>query len=494
MNKDDLIAEFDAAGSGFGSNMYFFDVRYIVTDICCDRLERLPYNDHSAGKRDSLSQEELKLVVGRWLSERCGANHNFRVSALFSIFDIDELSAFIKETHAASLNDTFWVKSADEEISWADVSLYRKDYDENISRFCLGEKIQWDEENKADLSAAPELVTNGSFHRGFDKYGNDILFYKRSSDMGMEAYCEVMASEIAELIAPGVTVRYSLVDKWDKKLSECRFFTDEQTGFVPYYCFNIKQRPEMDEILAFFERIGGEDLFRRMQVLDALTFNTDRHLNNFGILMDNDTLKLNGMAPIFDLNLSLFGDMQDASFDDFYSAATSHRPCIGQDFIQIGRNMMTDSIRDAVKNVADFSFSFRGDDVFKPWRVEKIERIVREQAKALLSEEEITVRQLYVNWKSEKTKEDEKKYEMIVSLAHDFVSELETAIQKTSYKDYDISIMEDAELRSAEVYIDDPDGKGTVTLSFIGHSITQTGRQFPEDLISRICDIYERYR
>ena len=29
--------------------------------------------------------------------------------------------------------------------------------------------------------------------------------------------------EIAELIAPGATVRYSLVDRWEKKLSECRW-------------------------------------------------------------------------------------------------------------------------------------------------------------------------------------------------------------------------------------------------------------------------------
>ena len=104
------------------------------------------------------------------------------------------------------------------------------------------------------------------------------------------------------------------------------------------------------------------------------------------------------------------------------------------------------------------------------------------------------MRQLYIDWKSVKTREDEKKYEMMISLAHGLVSELETAILETPYNDYDISIMEDAELRSAEVYIDYPDGKGTVTLSFIGHSITQTGKQFPDDLISKICDIYERYR
>jgi hypothetical protein len=42
-------------------------------------------------------------------------------------------------------------------------------------------------------------------------------------------------------------------------------------------------------------------------VFDAVTGNTDRHMNNFGVVQDNDTLQLSGgLAPVFDNGLSLF--------------------------------------------------------------------------------------------------------------------------------------------------------------------------------------------
>ncbi len=41
-------------------------------------------------------------------------------------------------------------------------------------------------------------------------------------------------------------------------------------------------------------------------VLDALTANDDRHLNNFGFLFDNASRRVTGAAPVFDNNLALF--------------------------------------------------------------------------------------------------------------------------------------------------------------------------------------------
>ena len=37
-----------------------------------------------------------------------------------------------------------------------------------------------------------------------------------------------------------------------------------------------------------------------MMVFDALICNVDRHLNNFGVLVDNRTNKIKCMAPLFD--------------------------------------------------------------------------------------------------------------------------------------------------------------------------------------------------
>lgn len=41
---------------------------------------------------------------------------------------------------------------------------------------------------------------------------------------------------------------------------------------------------------------------------DFLLTNTDRHLNNFGVLRDSDSLKFVSMAPIFDSGNAMFWD------------------------------------------------------------------------------------------------------------------------------------------------------------------------------------------
>ena len=215
MNQDNIIADFKAQGGGFETAGYFYDVHYVVSNVVCIDQSLLPYSELSSGKQTVLSVEELEHLLGNWLSARCAANHNFRVASFYRRFGIDEVDRFIHKTHAVSLNDTFWVKAEDEDLSWAEVSLYRKRrYDPSITRFCMGDNIVWLPGTEPHFDIAPELTTNGSFRRGFIKDGEDIFFYKRNSSTGLEIYSEVLASEVAQKIAPECSVKYSLEKKY----------------------------------------------------------------------------------------------------------------------------------------------------------------------------------------------------------------------------------------------------------------------------------------
>lgn len=495
LNKDNIIAVFKAQGGGSEMPGFFYDVHYIVSDVYCPNEQLLPYSDMYGRERLAESERKLEILIDRWLSSRCAATYNFRVASLYRRFEIDEADRFIHRTHAASLNDTFWVKAEDEDLSWAEVSLYRKQcYDSSISSFCLGDRIDWGDGTEPDFSAAPELLTNGSFRRGFQKDGDDIFFFKRSSDIGVEVYSEILASEVAQKIAPECSVVYSLAKRDLKNLSQCRFFTDEKMGMVPYYCFWSGQNTDIGEMLEFFCEIGSELQFRKMMVIDSLIFNVDRHLNNFGVLIDNDTLAIKGMAPIYDLNLSLFGDDKKQTFEDIYSCVSSHHPSIGGDFVRLGHQMLTEELRTAVSEMQDFTFDFRGNDEFEEWRVKKLEEIIHMQAKVILSEEDLTVRQVFQGCKSEKTRQEEKKYGLIRLNAAFFTTEFEEYTQYSEYRSYNVSVMENPEQKIVEVYIDNPDNTGTITLDFIGRSVSQKGKQFPENLVDRICGIFEKYK
>ena len=56
---------------------------------------------------------------------------------------------------------------------------------------------------------------------------------------------------------------------------------------------------------------------------------------------------------------------------------------------------MNDKLRDRVKTIRDFSFSFRGDNTFTPERVNAIETIIHKQADALLYNEVLRTRDVF---------------------------------------------------------------------------------------------------
>lgn len=66
--------------------------------------------------------------------------------------------------------------------------------------------------------------------------------------------------------------------------------------------------------------MGFEREFADMVVLDAVTFNQDWHLGNFGFLVNNDTFEIKSFAPLFDFNMAMLC---------FTTAAARDRP--GQD-------------------------------------------------------------------------------------------------------------------------------------------------------------------
>lgn len=76
-------------------------------------------------------------------------------------------------------------------------------------------------------------------------------------------------------------------------------FTTKEEGFVPIYKYldSIKKY-RISDIVSFLEPYGFEDDFRDMIVLDGVIMNPDRHLGNFGFMVDNDTFEIKGFAPV----------------------------------------------------------------------------------------------------------------------------------------------------------------------------------------------------
>lgn len=375
MNKNNVVATFEKKpATAFSDEVFFYEV---------ERMGKLP-----------LGFEDINV----WIDSRKSSKHNAHLQKLMRQMGCDDNEGFIRTTHAATINDTFWIKSDNESLTWEQISLYSNQFTETISRLAFEGVGLY----AADFSStSPELACEGSFRKCFRKeeqcgsFDSDIFIYKRGNEYGpgLEPYCEMLASEIAAIISPENYVPYRTVLLHDKLASKCNLFTNEQYGYASFS--KLMKAKRLQDVFDYFENIGASQAFREMLVVDSLCFNQDRHAGNYGVLFDNETLKIIGMAPVFDLNLSMLPYVSMSDFDNIGDKLFEYAPVLGDDFTRIGQMAMNDTLRDRVKTICDFSFAFRGDDIFTPERIKALEAVVRKQAEALLSTEVLRTRDVF---------------------------------------------------------------------------------------------------
>ena len=346
-----------------------------------------------------LLQQNSQLPLGRfeineWLGDRKAHKHNSHLKQLMIDCGCATTEGFIKITHAASINDSFWVKERNENITWDDISFYRNDFDDTISKLAFEGLGLYGMQMS---STSPELTTDGSFRKCWKKEDGEIYLYKRgisgAYNAGLEPYCEALASEIIHKVDPA-SVQYSVLRLHGETATKCKAFTDEDTGFVPLRKI-VDRSITLDELLAFFGGLGCSEQFRRMLVMDAVTFNVDRHLGNIGVLVENATQKPLGIAPNFDFNLSMLPYVTKEEFEQVGTKLLDYGPAIGNDFTRVGQEMLTSEIRKELVNLRGFRFSFRGNKDFAPWRVKMMEDMVHQQIQAILKGEVLYTRDVF---------------------------------------------------------------------------------------------------
>ncbi len=422
--------------------------------------------------------------IDAWVDNRKASKHNAHLQNLMMRMGCHDIEGFIKITHAASINDTFWIKSVDDETTWDQISLYQNQFTETISKLAFEGVGLYD---GGFSTTTPEFTCDGSFRKCFrkepftGKFNSDIFLYKRGEEYGkgLEPYCEKLASEIAAHISPDNHVPYDLTMLHDKLASRCNLFTNEQQGYASYAKITNAQRLRFSDINKYYESIGSEDTFREMLVIDALCFNEDRHAGNYGVIFDTDTLEIKRMAPVFDLNISFFRNATPDDFSHMGDTIYKTKPKIGDDFTRIGQIAMTDKLRDRVKDLCDFKFSFRGDDTFSPERVKMLEKIVQKQANALLSKDKLLTTDVFFSQEAQTAIQQHKEQQKAEKQLNEFLGMLDN----TSF-DENIVISHCVSTNVVSCYVENENSM--ITLDFLTKqlSISHNGQHVEIDQLA----------
>ncbi len=320
--------------------------------------------------------------INDWIDGRQIAKHRASIEKLMRELGLTTRHDFIGMARCLSLTDTFWMKRADEDIAWDEVSLYRNPFDDVIARIAFDGTGMYGRQNSP---TSPEFATSGSFAKCWIREGDQIALLKRGSsgyaNAGFEPYSEKLASDLLD--AAGIDhVPYEVVSYHGSLASQCPLFTSEEVGFVSAHRF-FKGPFDVPEMLQFCQEHGAEEGFHEMIVMDAIMANVDRHSGNYGFLVDNQTGEVLRMAPLFDHNMACLPMMME--FDDFDEYLNMIGPKIGTDFASIARKLLTPELQRKLIALKNFHYADPGFD-YPAWKLEAAERLKDRMIEAILAE------------------------------------------------------------------------------------------------------------
>ena len=286
-----------------------------------------------------------------------------------------------------SLNDCFWVVAAGDESTFEGVNLYDNRISQLLAQIAF---TGYGSSAKNGFSSSPEFTTNGMLPKCWRRISGKIYLYKGGTtgfaNAGFEPYSEYYAADVASVLDIA-HVDYS-IHRWKGILcSSCELFTSKEFSFVPAAA--LVKAGGFAAVRDFCLALGPqyEQALSDMLAFDALICNTDRHMNNYGFMVDNSTNALAGPAPLFDHGNSLlyqaFGD-DWSSIDALQAYASAQDACIYGDFFETAKECMTRETRAKVRGALEFEFTRKPAKGFPPQRLEMIEEMIRIRAKQLI--------------------------------------------------------------------------------------------------------------
>ena len=314
--------------------------------------------------------------------------HRIARESLLKLLDshkVTKVSDILDLQLALQLNDTIWIKQVDDDRVWEDVSLYRNKFNQDIGN--LGYDGESNKQHSIKLDIQPELTTDGSFDKCWIRDKRCIKQLKRGQEgfqnTGLEPYSEFYAQQVLEAFK-AKHVSYGLVQYRGKLAQSCEIFTDEQVGLLQIK--QIDNNISFEDIVKMYEKLGYINELSDMLVVDALILNTDRHLGNFGFLIDNDTGIIIGTAPLYDHNLQFlpYASENDLVDIDEYCDKVGISPQLYNDFIYTARQFLTKSQKDRLNNMTDFRLRKHTIYNLQDNRLDKINTMIKNQVDKLL--------------------------------------------------------------------------------------------------------------
>jgi hypothetical protein len=323
--------------------------------------------------------------LAKWLERRIIPKNREFVEEILKLYGLssNNVKGIIDISKGLSLNDSYWVVPEDFAGKFADYNLYENKFLEVLAIVAYTGTGG----GKTPFTTSPEYTTGGMLRKAWRNIEGKIVLYKGgtsgAANTGMEPYSEYYACQIAE--AMGLNpVLYDL-EKWKGILaSTCELFTDIDTAFV--HIGRIVKNGGYKSVLKWAEAHSNEmrEYFQSIYCFDAVIYNEDRHLGNFGVLRNNKTGEITKPAPIFDNGLSLFNyAMMDdlKGLNEYRKTRLTHS---GESFDDFVKAFCGKKQKEQLRKLIGFKFEPHKDYNWEAERFKLIEDFIQFRVRELL--------------------------------------------------------------------------------------------------------------
>lgn len=229
---------------------------------------------------------------------------------------IDNKDMLLNRAFGLSLSDQYWLNPVNMLMDWKDINFFDNNFNSKDYVAANFENRLLDFDHIDFFS--PNNTSDGMLRKAWIVGEDNERYMLKGSyrHQGLEPFNEVLASMVAEVL--GLShVNYTLDIISNTVVSKCKCFVDNNTellsayAITKYYDIDLHDSYEKVcqsyiEILKEHGLINIEAELWKMFVLDYLIVNEDRHLGNFGVLRDVESLEWISIAPNFDSGQAMF--------------------------------------------------------------------------------------------------------------------------------------------------------------------------------------------
>lgn len=292
----------------------YFDFDDCVTEVIQEEL--LPFYLRSNIRPSAAVKDILHNVqeVKSYLSNRIMSLSKDNAKQIYTTFQIPQIDTIDNRVNicikckGVSIQDSYWVREDTEDICWSSVNIRQ-----NQLRDIVDVSLSGLYPTITTSYICPELTTKGLFRKGWIRLGNDLYMLKSDrTNNYVNTKMEILASEILDCFENKLACIAYVGDIKETRegtefISICKNFVDEHHSFVEAWeIMEYLRRKNIDFREHCLKQWGNR--FACIAVLDYIVINTDRHTQNYGFFMNNNTGELDGLAPLFDYNCALVAD------------------------------------------------------------------------------------------------------------------------------------------------------------------------------------------